>query len=109
MIRLGMWSDILIRLPLLGAYGLGLVMALSLLIRRRDAPAWLGVIGFGVSLIAQFLSFLMNTLPLWRITVDPLGWSLYCLRVLLHLATAGGILCIGLALWLGLSQPPRLS
>ena len=103
---LNIWSTLLVRLPMLAAYAVGVLVGLALVVRRRDAAAWLALIGFGLLLATQLGGWLMNALPLWLASggAYSLAGVFTCLNVVFSLCSAGGALCLAAALWIGVAR-----
>lgn len=106
MISLEIWPTLLARMWVLGACALGAIVSAVLLVRRRSAPAGLGLFGFGLLFGAHLVSWLMNVLPIWMATEGAyaLGSMFQVLSILVSLSTAAGVLCLTLALWAALSR-----
>jgi hypothetical protein len=109
MTGIGFLTTLVVRLPTMVAYTVGLVVALALLARRRDAPAWLAFIGFGLLLVANISSWLLNMVPLWSASFGHhsmvgIAGALSLGNVVLNVLAAGGAICLAVALWMGLGQ-----
>jgi hypothetical protein len=105
---LNLWATLLVRLPGLAAHAVGVVVGAVLVARRRDAAAWLALVGFGVMLAVGVGSWLTSILPLWAIArgasarLATVAGIVSLLGLLLNLGAALGALCLAAALWIGL-------
>lgn len=104
---LNILTTLLVRLPTMVAYTVGLVVAIALVARRRDTPAWLALIGFGLLLVTNVSSWLLSVLPLWAASLGHHSMSgiagvLGLGNIALSVLAAGGAICLAVALWMGL-------
>ncbi len=101
-------ANLLIQLPLWGAYAAGVLLSALLVGRRRDTPAWLLVIGFGLLLLVSIAWWVAGMLPIFMYPgTDPatiatiVGW----LHLVLNLVSAAGVVCLAVAVWTGMQRP----
>jgi hypothetical protein len=102
-------GSLLIRLPVLGAYAVGVLLSAVLVARRRDTPSWLVLVGFGLLLVVNVASWFLGALPMWSAPFRgmTIGGTLACLSVILSLVSAVGALCLAFGLWMGMRPPAR--
>lgn len=107
MVPLGLWSGLLLRLPLWGAYAVGVLVSAMLVSQRRDTPAWLALVGFSALLLASVASWFTGMAPV--LVGFARGFAIarafVCLNVILQLVSAAGVLCLAYALWTGMRTP----
>ncbi len=103
-------GNLFIRLPVLGAYAVGVLLSAVLVSRRRDGASWLALVGFGLLLAVNLASWFLAFLPIWLAStrnMTTIAQTIGCLHTILNLISAAGVLCLAFALWTGLQPPTR--
>jgi hypothetical protein len=102
----GLWLTYVARFPIMAAYCAGAIISLILVSRRKDAASWLALIGFLVLMAVTEATWMMDRrLFMWAPgEIYSLGGRYTHLNILLNLGSTAGVLCLAMALLLGLGQ-----